>query len=397
MCKSSKPQFTLTRRSAILGISTAVTAAALTGPAWATAGLAGKKLVFVMLRGGTDGLGLVAPTADPYYAGLRAYNAMSASELLPMGGGLGLNPRMTSLHAMMQAGEALAIHGVGAPYLTRSHFDSQDGLEKGAARLGDARDGWINRLIGVLGLEFEGIAIGTNIPTLLRGNNEIVNYAPARLPKLTSDTMNRMKRLTAPDDVIGATVGQAVDDELAGLNELDVGDNASDFEIAGELLNNVDSQHAGMAVVEMDGWDTHINAGPLDDWGVGGLVSYLDGHLQILKDTLGTNWDNTVVIAVSEFGRMAATNSSGGFDHGTGGVCFVLGGGVNGNSGGTVGSFPGLAPGEMFEGRDVYPVIDSRSIFKGILRDFLGAGLSDLNNVVFPDSASVSPFDNLVS
>ncbi|MGV6801689.1 MAG: DUF1501 domain-containing protein [bacterium] len=398
MSNTTKKTFSLTRRGALLGMATTVTAAAITGPAMAAAGLAGKKLVFVILRGGMDGLGAVVPTADPYYAGLRGSLAIPSANLLAMGGGVGLNPLMPNLHAMMQSGEALALHGVSAPYLTRSHFDSQDGLEKGVSRLDQANDGWLNRVIGTLGANFEGMTIGTYIPIVLQGSNPVYNYAPARMDDVDTDTLNRMATITAGDDFIGDAVDQAVTDEISGANDLNVGYNASDFEIAAALLNKVDSQHAAVCIVEMDGWDTHTNATPTTvNRGVGGRLSYLDDHLQLLKIGLGANWDNTVVIALSEFGRMVQTNSSNGLDHGTGGVCFLAGGSVKGNSTGFYGDFPGLSPTQLFENRDVYPATDSRAILKGLLRDFMGLSVSDLNNTIFPDSSSVTALDNLIA
>ena len=387
----------LNRRQTLLGLSSSLVAYSLTGPAVA-AHLAGKKMVLVFLRGGADGMGVLAPIADPYYAGLRRQLAMTSSQTLSMGGGFGLNPNMPLVHQMVQNNEALFISGVGAPFINRSHFDGQEGVERGVSNLADRRDGWLNRALVQLGAEVEGIAIGTRVPTTLSGAAEILNYAPARLPPVDPDTMNRVVSMTAPDTLMGPPIAQIVADTIAGRTTLNVPNNATDFEIAAALLKRQDPQSAGIVMVDMEGWDTHDNAWPLPGAGnrVAQQCTALDNNIQALKTGLGTDWANTVVIAISECGRNAAVNGSDGFDHGIAGFALLAGGAVKGLAGGVRGNFAGLAPGQLVDGQDLAVTTDMREIFKGVLRDHLGLTLADLNNFVFPNSSTIAPMDNLV-
>ncbi len=387
----------INRRAVLLGLSSSVAAVSFAGPAVAQGGLAGKKLVFIVLRGGMDGLGAMVPFSDPSYAGLRQNLAVPSAQLLPLDANFGLNPFMPNLHGMALNSEALLIHAVGAPLNTRSHFDDQEGLERGVSDLGDAFDGWLNRTLVTLGADVEGIAIGSTLPQILRGDAGIVQFAPASFPPVDSDTLNRIVFMTTNDTLIGPPSAEIVEDTLAGRFDLDVGADATDFEKAAAILVDQDPQLASIAVIQVDGWDTHNGADPLGRFGVGGRLELLDNGLQLLKNGLGAEWANTAVIALSEFGRRVEVNSSLGFDHGTGGLCMLCGGALNGGGSGVLGDFPGLGPTQLFEGRDLAVATDCRAIFKGVLRDFLGVSLTDLNGTIFPDSIGIAPIDGLIS
>jgi uncharacterized protein (DUF1501 family) len=114
--------------------------------------------------------------------------------------------------------------------------------------------------------------------------------------------------------------------------------------------------------------------------------------LEALGTSLGPAWKDTVVVAVTEFGRTVAVNGNNGTDHGTASVMFVLGGAVKG--GRIVGDWPGLA--QLEENRDLRVATDSRRVMKGLLRDHLGLDAASLDRRVFPDTATLRPFDGLL-
>ena len=120
----------------------------------------------------------------------------------------------------------------------------------------------------------------------------------------------------------------------------------------------------------------------------------LDGALTTLRDVLDPVWDDTVVAVVTEFGRTARVNGSEGTDHGTATAAFLLGGAVKG--GRVLADWPGLAEGQLYDGRDLAPTVDLRAVFKGIARDHLGVDERTLASQVFPDSIGVRPLDGLV-
>jgi uncharacterized protein (DUF1501 family) len=100
------------------------------------------------------------------------------------------------------------------------------------------------------------------------------------------------------------------------------------------------------------------------------------------------------MVCATEFGRTVRINGDGGTDHGVGTVTLLAGGAVNGGK--VFGDWPGLAPGQLYEGSDLRPTTDLRSVFKGILRDHLGVPTNMLNNTIFPASTGALPLSNLV-
>jgi uncharacterized protein (DUF1501 family) len=113
-----------------------------------------------------------------------------------------------------------------------------------------------------------------------------------------------------------------------------------------------------------------------------------------LKESLGPVWRNTVVLVATEFGRTAAINGTRGTDHGTGAAAFLLGGAVAG--GRVLADWPGLAPSNLLDYRDLKPTRDLRTVMKGVLRDHLGVPAAALETKVFPDSAPARPMDGLI-
>jgi uncharacterized protein (DUF1501 family) len=97
---------------------------------------------------------------------------------------------------------------------------------------------------------------------------------------------------------------------------------------------------------------------------------------------------------VTEFGRTVRVNGTRGTDHGTATAAILLGGAVNG--GRVLADWPGLGKSDLYEGRDLMPTTDTRSMFKGILADHLEIPDSLLERSVFPDSAAALPMENLI-
>jgi uncharacterized protein (DUF1501 family) len=149
-----------------------------------------------------------------------------------------------------------------------------------------------------------------------------------------------------------------------------------------------------IAVVSLDGYDTHANQG--------GINGQLANHLKTLDDVvnglhqgLGETWSDTVVVAVTEFGRTAHVNGTGGTDHGTASTMILAGGALK--RGGIVGDWPTLADAKLFENRDLAPTLDVRQVFKGVLRDHLGLNARALDTTVFPGSGAAPAIDGLIA
>jgi uncharacterized protein (DUF1501 family) len=129
-----------------------------------------------------------------------------------------------------------------------------------------------------------------------------------------------------------------------------------------------------IAFADVGGWDTHVNQGAA----TGQLANRLDDFgsaIAALVADLGDRMADVVILTMSEFGRMARENGNRGTDHGHAGAMFVIGGGVRGGK--VHGRWPGLAPEQLHEGRDLALTTDFRAVFAEVATRHMGAARSD--------------------
>jgi len=389
--------FNSTRRRML---ATALGAGAL-GPlaSLSFAGAAGgdRRFVFVILRGGLDGLSAVPALGDPEFAPARGALAQFGAPPLALDATFALHPNLGALHAMYGRGELAVVHAVGLPYRERSHFDAQQVLESGGARPYELATGWLGRALARSNTK--SLALNTAVPLVLRGPGVVDTWAPSTLPDPGADLVARLGRMYANDPALATALERAKALHLDGALPADMagapgmgGARGGNFGVlaarAAEFLGQPGGPQA--AVLELGGWDTHANqANPNGPLAV--CLRQLDAGLAALRDGLlpsGT-WNRTVVVVATEFGREVAINGTLGTDHGTGAAAFVLGGAVHG--GRVVADWPGLAQRDRNEGRDLKITTDLRALLKSVLADHLQIATRDLNDTVFPGSAALRP------
>jgi uncharacterized protein (DUF1501 family) len=126
-----------------------------------------------------------------------------------------------------------------------------------------------------------------------------------------------------------------------------------------------------VAFADVGGWDTHVNQGGAQGQ-LAGRLSDFSQSIAALVDDLGDRMDDVVILTCSEFGRTVRQNGTGGTDHGHAGAMFVIGGSLHAPK--TVhGRWPGLAPEQLYEGRDLALTTDFRAVFSEIASKHLGA------------------------
>lgn len=366
------------------------------------------RLVLVILRGAVDGLALAAPYGDGNYGSVRGELAIPApgntNGLLKLDGMFGLHPALPGLYSDFRKREALIVHAIASPYRERSHFDGQDVLENGGARVGLLRDGWLNRAIaplgGALGNE-TAIAMAQNTPLVLRGENSVTSWAPSQLPDASESTIARLQDLYSEDEFFATRLQQALKSQqiAADMGGMASGPRRGNDAAALKSMMGATARFLTandgprIAVLEAGGWDTHANQGGASG-ALANRLAGLDDGLIALKDGLESSWDNTVVAIVTEFGRTVRVNGTRGTDHGTATAAILAGGAVNG--GRVIADWPGLADNALYEGRDLRPTADTRALFKGILAEHLLLPEGLLDNTVFPDSGDIRPMRDLV-
>lgn len=364
------------------------------------------RFVLVLLRGALDGLAAVPAYGDGSYAAKRGALAITAPQL-KLDGMFALHPSLTHLHERFQAKELIVFHAVASPYRERSHFDGQDLLENGTSTAKAAHDGWLNRALPLLpqakqrATDRVALALAQNVPLVLRGDARVGSWAPSRLPETDSDTLQRIADLYSTDSYFASRLQSALAaDQVAGegggegmsagrrdpLNAL-----APVAAAAGKFLAAADGPR--VAVLEASGWDTHANQGA-ERGQLANRLRGLDQAIDSLRTSLGAAWARSAVLVVTEFGRTVAVNGTAGTDHGTATCALLAGGAVAG--GRVITDWPGLTNSALYEGRDLRPTTDLRSILKGVLAAHLGAAESGLEEKVFPSSRAARPLEGLV-
>jgi uncharacterized protein (DUF1501 family) len=358
-----------------------------------------RRFVFVILRGGLDGLSAVPAVGDPEFARARGPLGQFPSTPLALDSTFALHPNLAQLHAMYGRGELAVVQAVGLPYRERSHFDAQQVLESGGVHPYDLTTGWLGRAFA--GSRAKSLAMNTAVPLVLRGPGLVDTWAPSTLPDPGADLVARLGRMYANDPALSTALDRAKAlhfDSTMPADSADImgGGRTGNFQLLAQRAADFLAQPSGpqAAVLEMSGWDTHANQanpnGPLSNY-----LRQLDSGLAALRDGLmpsGT-WDRTVVVVATEFGREVAVNGTLGTDHGTGAAGFVLGGAVKG--GRVITDWPGLAKQNRNDGRDLKITTDLRAVLKGVLADHLQVATRTLNSEVFPSSESLKPLSLL--
>jgi uncharacterized protein (DUF1501 family) len=397
-------------RRALLSVGGALFASA-TIPAFARAADArDPRLVVMILRGALDGLSALAPIGDPDYAALHGDLALQwggAHPALAVDSFFGLNPAMPNFARLYGAKQAIAIHACATNYRERSHFDGQDVLESGMPGPGQVESGWLNRAIAALPkgervAKTGGLAVGATPPLVLRGAAPILGWAPSGLAAPTSDLTARLMDLYAHrDPALAAALQAGIDaDGMATKQGMDGlkpgGDVALAMRKAAEGAARLISADDGprIAALAFDGWDTHVNEGGATGR-LAQLLGGLDGAIAAFETELGPRWKDSVVVAITEFGRTVHINGTTGTDHGTGTVAFLAGGALAG--GRIIADWPGLRSADLYENRDLKPTTDLRAALKGLLADQFGLSATVLGTKVFPDTIGVKPMSGLLA
>lgn len=393
------------RRTLLAALALSGAGAALR-PAFAFAATPGEaRVVVIILRGALDGLTAVPPYGDPNYAGLRGALAIERDKLHDLNGFFGLHPSLSGFSERYAKKELIVFHAAATAYRERSHFDGQDLLENGTPIPHGAQDGWLNRALGALpGATAPALAVGQNVPLILRGPAKVTSWAPEILPAVDEDTIARLMDLYAEDKLLGPALGEALSTNAllsetgAGKDMSGAKPDANPAKRAGQVATSVGTLLAApngprVAVFEITGWDTHANEGAAEGV-LATRLAALDQAVAALAAALGPHWQHTAVLAVTEFGRTAAANGTRGTDHGTGAAAFLVGGAVQG--GRVIADWPGLAPGSLYQNRDLAPTTDLRAVMKGVLEAQMKLSPAVLSEKIFPGSVQVVPMKGLI-
>src|SRR5215475_6014334 len=376
-------------------------------------------IIAIFQRGAADGISMVVPFGDKHYSAVRPQIAIpdparNGSEgAIDLDGFFGLHPSLESLKPLFDEGHLAIVHAVGSPDNTRSHFDAQDYMEAGTPGNKGTSDGWLNRYMQAKkdpkASPFRAVSFTANLPRTLLGpapSIAMTNIADfgVRAGQGNGQVAKGFEELysTSLEDALHGTGKEAFEAvkmlRKANPQQIQAANGAtyprSPFgnallQIAQLIKANVGIE---VAFTDVGGWDTHANQGNSRGQLANRLQDFSQGIAALYKD-LGEGMQNVVILTMTEFGRTIRQNGSGGTDHGHASCLFALGGPVKGGK--VYGKWPGLAPEQLYEGRDLAVTTDFRDVFAELAKKHLGA--TDLN-AIFPGyQVNPSNFKGLIA
>ena len=377
--------------------------AAATLPFLTTAGklyalpMSGPRLLVVFLRGAYDAANIVIPVSSDFYYAARPNLAIPKASALSLTSDWGLHPALAgSIYPLWQKKQVAFVPFAGTDDTSRSHFETQDTIELGQPVQGtrDYQSGFLSRTATALSGSTP-IAFTTTLPLSFRGAKPIPNIALnfTGKPGVQGKAADLIEAMYQGQDLAPAVaegfkvqdqVYQTISAQMQAANRDAV--SPKGFVLSAQRIGTLMKSQFNLGFVDVGGWDTHVNQGGADGY-LAGRIGELGRGLAMLPATLGDEWNNTIVIVVSEFGRTFRENGDRGTDHGHGSVYWVMGGGISG--GRIAGQQVAVTEANLFQNRD-WPVLnDYRALIGGVLQKAYGLNGSQLG-AVFP---AVQPMD----
>ncbi len=369
-----------------------------------------KILVCVFQRGAVDGLSMIVPHGDGLYYRERPRIAIprrgNPGGVIDLDGHFGLHPSLAPLLPFYRSGALAAVHAVGSPSTTRSHFDAQDYMESGTPDIKSTADGWLNRQLqhsrSHENTPFRGVAIGPHLPRILRGDAAAIGIGQLNAFDFRGPPGARERMITAFRDLYtgdrSSLLATTAEEGFEAIKMLRAaraamrgpahGAEYPTSQFGRSMAHIAQLIHADLgleiAFADVGGWDTHINQGAEQGQLANRLTDFAQAIAAFMTD-LGPRMADVVLLTMSEFGRTIAENGTRGTDHGRATVMLVMGGPTRG--GHVYGRWPTLSPEHRADGRDLAVTTDFRELFSEVLAGHFGT--ADIS-AIFPGYARPS-------
>ena len=334
-----------------------------------------KNIVIISLRGGMDGL-----TAVPVNDSLinRYRSDLILNNKLKLNSDFSLHPKLKTLHSLWSENLAAVVHATNIPYTERSHFDGQNIMETGALKAYTEKTGWLGRGMKSAGLYGSSLALSLPMPLLLRGVEKNNNYYPTWMHLPKREVIERITR--AYDGVEQDKLQEVYNVIMNRPLTMQGGDETLDSlsKRTAQILK--DPLGPKVAVFDLEGFDTHTAQGT-DNGEHADNLQDVDLIIKNLHAGMGSDFDNTLILTLTEFGRTVEQNGGNGTEHGYGSAILMAGGLLKKSQVFT--DWPGLKKGDLFQGRDLHSTIDSRSIYASAMTAVFDAEFDRLRHDVF--------------
>jgi len=336
-----------------------------------------KRVILLELSGANDGLNTIVPFKDDRYHELRPSIGLKSADIISLDDYFGFNNALSELMPLWENGDMAVVHGLGYPNPNRSHFTSIALWETGGDGNRQRRDGWITHDIehayAISNIDAHGISLGGGMGVFESNAGNWLSmktasqFADKSMDSPSSNEQHKNKAIELLLDraaTLNASIDQIANKVENNPHPVRPAGGGSFYAQIAHAVNLINSGiDAPVLKISLGGFDTHENQ-PGRHTGL--LKQLAKGAGTLQKELTKTdNWNNTVVVSYSEFGRRAAQNQSNGTDHGTAAAHFVFGGNI---SGGFHGQHPDL--GQLKDG-DLQFTMDYRALYSSVLGDWL--------------------------
>ena len=376
----------ITRRAFLTG---SITVTMLGSPLFSVFAEKRKKrnLVIISLRGGMDGLSAVPPI-DPTLEKFRP--DITVRRTLPLTSDFSLHPSLKNFHNAWKQGKAAIVHSSNIPYTMRSHFEGQDLMESGGHKPFTEYTGWLGRGMETAGLE--GLAIALPMPLILRSKANLDNYFPTKLSTPSPKIMKQVSETYPDNSNLKSTIERVM---MRPYSMLSGRGSRKAYRLAGTAAKALAKPNGPrVAVFDINGFDTHAAQGGSDGEHADKLYN-LDKIFGKLRENLGTSFDDTLIVTLTEFGRKIEQNGGNGTEHGYGTAVLMMGGLIKKAQ--VFSDWPGLKRRNMFEGQDLQATIDARSIYCSAMAMAFDTDFEKLKRQVFWNDPLLNLQDKLFS
>ncbi len=364
----------------------------------------GKTFVVIFNRGGCDGLNTVIPYRDLDYYKLRPNIAIrkpgsGSGASLNLDGFFGLHPALAPLHKIYTRGDVAVLPAVQYKNASRSHFDGQKIIESGVAQTARS-NGWFNRHLsnfpqsgniraasfGHLSHTLSGSARVSTIDNL----SDFIDADPQanNIQQSLRQVFNQGTNAKDSNRRLLHRHGRFMLDDLDEISTVMSGTYTpankavyptGNYGLQMMQLARLIKAGVGLeaATVSLGGWDTHANQGGVSGRLANNQAEFAAGVAALYQDLGSGLMNDVIILSMTEFGRTALQNASGGTDHGHASSWFVIGSSVNG---GIYGIWPGLQPNDLLAGRYLNHSTDYRDIIGEIIINHLGN--TDTNTIL---------------
>jgi uncharacterized protein (DUF1501 family) len=317
----------------------------------------------ILLEGGMDGLTAIPPFGDPDL--LRMRKIISPENYLKLNSFFGLHPSFKALAGLFANNQASVVHATSIPYLKRSHFEGQNWMEGGGLSPFSEKTGWLGRALELANTP--GRALSLDMPLVLRGHNENDNFFPSSIKNSSNLNTKLIEAISMAHAKVSADVYSKVSNKSRANISNIPRDPSSLAKYAGKVMSQDDGPLA--SVIRINQFDTHARQGA-DTGKHADRLSIIDDVIAGYREGLGSAWDRSIILTMTEFGRTVAVNGTTGTEHGYGTAGIITGGAISKSR--VISQWPGLAKSDQFERRDLMATIDYWSVCAACIEKALG-------------------------